>query len=67
GRVLVAGGSNENDSSAEIYDPSTGTFSPTGSMMQSRLNGSAVLLPDGRVLLVGGSASSPTSAETYWP
>jgi hypothetical protein len=37
GRVLVAGGSNadfpqQNTSTAEIYDPATGTFSATGAM-----------------------------------
>jgi Kelch motif len=32
GRVLIAGGFDSGNelSSAEVYDPSTGTFSPTG-------------------------------------
>jgi hypothetical protein len=34
GRILVAGGSG--DASAELYDPATGTFSPTGSMTTAR-------------------------------
>ena len=65
GRVLVAGGSG--DTSAEIYDPKTGTFSPTGSTMQYRSFGSAVLLHNGQVLLVGGAQGFEASAETYWP
>ena len=34
GKVLIAGGSSEapNIVTAELYDPATGTFTPTGSM-----------------------------------
>jgi hypothetical protein len=76
GRVLVAGGNiieffGPSDgyrlhatSTAEIYDPATGTFSETGAMTAARAGHVAVLLQDGRVLLVGGS--SPT-AEFYDP
>ena len=56
GRVLIAGGGNCGDAahdgiwaSAELYDPATGTFSPTGSMGTPRLRPTATLLQDGRV------------------
>jgi hypothetical protein len=49
GRVLVAGG---NDTSAELYDPTTGAFARTGSTAVHPDIGTA--LADGRVLFVGG-------------
>lgn len=83
GRVLLAGGStgtNVDDpsltkddvASAEIYDPRTGTFAPTGSMLDGRGYHSATLLSDGRVLVVGGGGdytnrSFLASAELYDP
>jgi hypothetical protein len=56
--------------SAELYDPVTGKFSPTGSMTTGRDAAAATLLADGRVLIAGGGneGSSPTaSAELYDP
>ena len=61
GRVLVAGGDGylpgggSTWSSAELYDPASGTFTTTGSMSTSRFNATATLLPDGRVLIAGGN------------
>jgi len=62
GRVLIAGGEDESvfppliKASAELYDPATRTFTPTGSMTTARSHHSSLLLPDGRVLIVGGTA-----------
>jgi hypothetical protein len=54
GKVLVDGGEGGSGASAEIYDPSTGTFSQTGgtTYYPSYLSsGSTSLLPNGKVLL----------------
>jgi len=71
GRVLVAGGYpfgqlNIPLSSAEIFDPSQGTFSPTGSMHAPRYGNYAALLPSGMVL-VGGGDEGPATAELFDP
>jgi hypothetical protein len=67
GTVLVAGGGNgEGSSSAEIYDPVSGTFSPTkGAMLAACSGNMAALLPDGKVLLACASADS--TAQLYDP
>ncbi len=58
-------------STAEVYDPRTGTFTETGSMTTGREAPTAVLLPDGHVLVVGGRllpvVDGLTSAELYDP
>jgi len=67
GRVLVTV---DLGTEADIYDPMTGKFSPTGSMAVARTNDSVTLLPDGRVLIAGGETSSFNaldSAEIYDP
>jgi hypothetical protein len=75
GRVLIAGGSRNIGfraqlASAEIYDPNSGTFRPTGSMATAREGHTATLLRDGRVLIAGGSPNginTTASAEIYNP
>lgn len=55
-------------SSAEIYNPKTGTFTLTGSMRSARDYQTATLLKNGLVLIAGGeTATSSTSAELYDP
>ena len=56
GKVLIGGGYKEPLStrriSAEIFDPLTGTSSPTGNMTVSRSTDKGILLPDGRILIM---------------
>lgn len=78
GKVLIAGGRQGGSSdpqslaSAELYDPDTRTFTPTGDMTVARRWHTATLLNNGRVLIVGGFENSPplyglASAELYDP
>jgi hypothetical protein len=55
-KVLIVGGG---DSTAELFDPTNGTFSVTGPPLTGRLNATATLLADGRVLIVGGLGLTP--------
>ena len=60
GRVLVAGGIDWYTDNgkvydlAELYDPATGKWTPTGSLAAPRYQQNATRLDDGRVLAVGG-------------
>ena len=58
GRVLVVGGWRGFGpvGSAELWDPITGTFTPSGTLDPARNRASATLLQDGRVLVAGGFA-----------
>jgi hypothetical protein len=73
GKVLVAGGTGGDGSalaalaSADLYDPASGTWSATASMVAARRGHTATLLPDGKVLVAGGGGIGPTSAELYDP
>jgi hypothetical protein len=83
GRVLVTGGRGSADTSAsglhepvasaELYDPASGTWSTTASMVAARLEHTATLLPDGTVLVAGGvgirtgGSATLRSAELYDP
>ena len=79
GLVLVAGGEDFVGgvatplTTAELYSPTTGTWTATGSLNTPRFNASAVLLNNGNVLIAGGEnivsgVSTPlASAELYNP
>ncbi len=75
GRVLIAGGVQDFGPgtvpiplgpgvvSAELYDPVSGAFTPTGSMSVGRSGHKATLLVDGTVLVTG----TDSTAELYSP
>lgn len=81
GKVLVAGGRGCNAapptacnftfrlSSAELYDPATGTWTPTGSMTSDRHTTASARLPDGRILVPAGftSAGNGFNGDVYDP
>ena len=87
GKVLVAGGTDSiffaftvNEEygpgliSAELYDPSTGSWTATGRLNTGRWVHTATLLPNGNVLVAGGGSSDmgllvdmPDTAELYSP
>ena len=69
GKVLVAGGSlSASWRSTELYDPATGTWTPTGNMTAIRSEHTASVLPNGKVLVAGGlSLGGGRTAELYDP
>lgn len=78
GKVLVIGGTTVDFNgvtvaSAELYDPTTGSWTTTGSMLQGRERFTATLLQNGKVLVAGGdyydgvNAGVLTESELYDP
>jgi hypothetical protein len=78
GKVLVVGGDSIDapperlglTGSAELYDPISGSWSPTGSLVAPRGAFTATLLATGKVLVAGGVGDSDEildSAELYDP
>jgi hypothetical protein len=68
GKVLIVGGQDVNNNilaSAELYDPASGTFSPTaGSLRTARESHTATLLANGKVLIAGGMQTGFTPSRT---
>ncbi|HXS69694.1 MAG TPA: kelch repeat-containing protein, partial [Candidatus Polarisedimenticolia bacterium] len=54
---------------AELYDPTTGIWTNTGSLNVARSHHTATLLPNGKVLVAGGVGGDPfiSQAELYDP
>ena len=80
GSVLIMGGCvndclSATTKSAELYNPTSGTFTVTGSMVQARAEFGVTLLANGQVLVAGGCTaydangclSTTTKAEIYDP
>jgi N-acetylneuraminic acid mutarotase len=71
GKVLVAGGylydlftSNGSIRSAELYDPSTGLWTITGNMTDTRYYHTETALSNGRVLVAGGFSRNGNDPDT---
>jgi hypothetical protein len=73
GRVLITGGNagivNQanaaSTTTAELYDPGTGTFTSTAPMSVPRSSHTATLLNNGKVLIAGGGPTA--TSELYDP
>ncbi|HWE12677.1 MAG TPA: kelch repeat-containing protein [Solirubrobacteraceae bacterium] len=76
GKVLAAGGASTTGvagtaggqavritSSAELYNPATGTWARTGSLAVARFEASGTSLPDGGVLIAGGFGGPPAGGQ----
>lgn len=78
GKALVGGGATSSGgtlvgtTAAELYDPATNRFAPTGTLDGAHIAGVVAPLPDGRVFVAGGATSmsavpEPDAAEIYDP
>ncbi|MSM40704.1 MAG: hypothetical protein GJT30_13900 [Geobacter sp.] len=71
GKVLIAGGYNDASClrTAEIFDPESGSITPTRNMVAARMDHTATLLANGKVLILGGRNGTATvnTAEIFDP
>jgi hypothetical protein len=64
----VAGGANWSSgilASVELYEPASGDWAPTGSLIIPYNGHTATLLPNGNVLVAGGAYNDATTTELY--
>ena len=72
-KVLIAGGVSTLAppfaplDTAELFDPTSASFAPTGTMTTARVGDTATLLGNGKVLIAGGNAGDSATAELYDP
>jgi hypothetical protein len=72
-QVLIAGGIDSSGNalaSAEVFNPTTNSFTAVGSMHSARFDHAAALLSNGKVLITGGedgSGNTLNTAEVYDP
>lgn len=72
GSILVAGGSSGPGgptNAAEVYQPTTDSWSTTGAMLTARTNAAAILMNNNQVLVAGGETSGQiaNTLEIYDP
>jgi len=70
--ILIAGGQDDAGNylaTAEIYNPATGIFTPTGNLITARAGHTATSLLNGQVLIAGGTNSGGllSSVEIFSP
>jgi hypothetical protein len=69
GTVLVAGGmvnaSGQVTGTAEIFNPSTGTWAAAGPMVVPVRQHTATVLSTGKILVAGGNPGPTASAQLY--
>ena len=66
--MLISGGTDGSAIPAvtELYDPSSGFFSPDASLNSPRFGASSTLLDNGQVLVAGGSTCVSPSCPTFY-
>ena len=68
GKVLLAGGVGTGWTflaNAELYDPVTGAFAPTGDMTAARESHTVTMLKDGKILITGGHRGRQSAITIY--
>jgi hypothetical protein len=61
GKVLIIGGNGSVDKTTDLYDPSTGSWTPTGSLNQEHVGLTSTLLQNGNVVVTGNLYQYSTS------